>query len=218
MKTSILLLIAFAATSVVAQTPRPDLKGDAMGMTLSEFTAKHHREVGGRIAPPTSLTMPGMFPELIRDLAPGIVAATLNFPFEEKYDRLLQKSTPVATIATVPARIDYFFMRSRTNAKDDPRLYHIWVQFEVSGYSTVGDALIEKYGEPKTVEKSALQNRMGATFENVVSTWEFEHDSIVLTKFNGDVETSLLEFRDKARIVEFAERLKESSKKKADDL
>jgi len=40
----------------------------------------------------------------------------------------------------------------------------------------------------------------------------------VLTKFNGDVETSLLEFRDKARIVEFAERLKESSKKKADDL
>ncbi len=224
-KTSILLLVAFAATSVVAQTPRLDLKGDVMGMTLSEFTAKHHREVDGKIAPPTSLTNPGMFIDLIRDPALGVVAAELYFPFEEKHDRLAEleaalarKTTSLTTIGTVPARITYYFMRSRTDAKDDPRLYLIWCNFKASEYSTIRDALIVKYGEAKTEAKSAVKNRMGATFENVVSTWEFEQDSIVLTKFNGDLNTSLLLFRDTLRFVEYGKRLKESRKKDADDL
>ena len=71
-----------------------------------------------------------------------------NYPFEEKYDSLRERSIPPTTIANVHARIIYSFIAPSLDSTDDAKylLYSIYVSFPSNKFNQIAEALIEKEG------------------------------------------------------------------------
>lgn len=131
-----------AADEVEEEDDVFDLKGDKLGMSLTEFKKKHHRKVKGDNAalPWCSDSRPGI------DFTPlgseayfqqaGLINCQLHYPFEENYSGW--KPQTVGGAPTLLLR--YHFI--------DEKLYEITVAFDRDDFDPVQDALIAKYGDP----------------------------------------------------------------------
>ncbi|TAM40076.1 MAG: hypothetical protein EPN58_11365 [Rhodanobacter sp.] len=63
------------------------------------------------------------------------------------------------------------------------------------GYDDVHQALVAKFGKPKSVSHPMLQNGFGATFRQEESFWTGAHGAqLLLSQYAGDVENSSLYF------------------------
>ena len=62
-------------------------------------------------------------------------------------------------------------------------------------FDTVEAGVVTKYGQPTKTSNDAVQNRMGATFQNVEHYWEGEGGRYIrLSKYAGSLEDSTLYF------------------------
>jgi len=76
----------------------------------------------------------------------------------------------------------------------DGTVQDIGLRFSEEDFSKVESGLREKFGEPST-ERSEVQNRMGAGFNQVTHTWKNEQrDLVVLVRYANDINHSVLLF------------------------
>jgi hypothetical protein len=76
------------------------------------------------------------------------------------------------------------------------RLYSVDMAFGIKFYPEIRDMLIGKYGKPARVQTQNIQNRAGATFENVMSEWEFREGTLKLNMRFAKIDTSWLTFEN----------------------
>ena len=75
----------------------------------------------------------------------------------------------------------------------DDRLGTVLIGLPSEGYSDVHQAMVAKFGEPKTKE-SAVQNRMGASFAQREHIWLDASSRLVLSKYSSSLDSSSLTF------------------------
>lgn len=124
--------------------------------------------------------------------------------------KLILNSYCKETIADVPIKVfslNFF----------DEILHSISLSFDQKNFSQVLTALTVKYGEPKTKIEN-IQNRMGATFENIISFWNKQDATITAKRFSFDLENSIVLFQSNFALKESARRRILHAKNTAKDL
>ena len=99
----------------------------------------------------------------------------------------------------------------------DGKLHRIMITFDSKEYSTVLDALTEKYGKPISATER-IQNRMGAEFENETNTWNKTEQTLKAQKYTGKITVSSVTFQTDAGYAEFNRRFELQKKAGAKDL
>lgn len=64
-------------------------------------------------------------------------------------------------------------------------------------FKKLTDAFTTKYGKPCKAEMPKVQNRMGASFDNIVLTWCFASGNLKAEMFGVDLDTSLITYEDR---------------------
>jgi predicted Zn finger-like uncharacterized protein len=171
-----------------------EFKGAKLGMSLLDFKTKFHRkyEAGkAYVIPWTSDERK----EIEREKEPNtflaeeswhikarITNARLSYPFE---DRKKSEFTPTLAGIRTDGHVFGFI---------DEQLYLILFQFPQSGFETVTEAMIAKYGKPSRTSTRSYQNGFGVVFVGSVIMWENGSSTISLIEHVGDAKTSTLIF------------------------
>ena len=79
---------------------------------------------------------------------------------------------------------------------------NISVNFAPAIFDTVKAGLIEKFGKPESDKIQAIQNGMGAIFEQNTVSWGRDDDIMVLTKYRTKVTESELFIASKAAMAQ----------------
>ncbi|HTC50729.1 MAG TPA: hypothetical protein VK700_02205 [Steroidobacteraceae bacterium] len=86
------------------------------------------------------------------------------------------------------------------------------VTFPEIGFAQVQTAVVEKLGSPAVHNHQAVQNRMGANFDNEYFAWkDTAANFVILQKYAGDIERSILSFTTQADRDASANSVKEHS-------
>jgi hypothetical protein len=192
------ILLSTAARAQVAGTVKPEpepyeLKGNRLGMSLSDFKTRYFHVPTGdtRPGPFCSDAYPDGFSRRTKlhdtaaldavkaDTAAGLVTCKIFFPYEEM-------EGPKSTVANVPVVLLFDFV--------DGKLYRIGASFRQEVFDRVRAAFTEKYGEPNLAETKTYQNAFGATFAGQIILWSNGLSSIQLTERGIDLNTSTLTF------------------------
>ncbi|MHB1186502.1 hypothetical protein [Thiobacillus sp.] len=97
-------------------------------------------------------------------------------------------------------------------------LKSIAVSVSPKNYIQIVDALREKYGKPQKEEKELLQTKSGATFENTILTWQSGPSTLMIRKYFGRIDSSVLKFEMGDYLEEVSRRRAKRSKSGASDL
>jgi hypothetical protein len=114
------------------------------------------------------------------------------------------------TIAGVPisALLLYYY---------NGKLQTISISLDSKQFPQVSEALKEKYGEGN-VKTDAVQNRMGATFENKILSWRKPGATLEAKRFTSKIDRSSVIYRTDFAIEEFQRRHGSTTKEQAKDL
>jgi hypothetical protein len=114
------------------------------------------------------------------------------------------------TIAGAPVQILLLYYYSG-------KLEAITISFDAKHFSQVAGALTEKYGEG-TVKTEAVQNRMGATFENEIYLGRRDDAALEAKRYSSKLDRSSVMYRSDFALQEFGRRQGTTAKDKAKDL
>lgn len=168
-----------AAESVTQKEPAPkpkprmfSLKGIVPGMTLAELRTALKRELKD--------------PELE-------LKQTVSAPQRSEYDLYdslhPEPSFRTTTFANVYCRPVFRFVKA---ADGKMRLYTMQAMFYSEDWDQMREALVAKFGQPTSSGSESVQNRMGAQFENDSALWESDASSLLIEKYYGDLDSSVL--------------------------
>lgn len=188
---STLLIIMICAQAVTAracavpQSTLPaapyELKGDQLGMSLTDFKTKHYHLPEGD--PKCSDDYPPPQHAVVAievKYPPGVVACKIFFPFEER-------PVPKTTIANVPVSYQVFYFV-------DGKLFKIEIIFNEKDFEVVRAAFEDKYHSPAKSETKNYQNGFGASFEGKNLTWQNDASIIIMRQFGVDLTRSTIVF------------------------
>lgn len=94
----------------------------------------------------------------------------------------------------------------------------VMARFPASEFDGVVAALTEKYGRPKSIEKTSVQNRMGASFPQIEITWRQDGTTLVAKKLDLNIETMSVQLTSDESAARAVEDAKARAKKNANDL
>lgn len=97
------------------------------------------------------------------------------------------------------------------------KLEIISISLDTKHFSEVTAALTEKYGAGN-VKTEAVQNRMGATFENKIYSWRRDNATLEAKRYSSKLDRSSVIYRTDFALQEFARRQGTTVKEKAKDL
>jgi len=182
----------FILFSTPAQSSEPyGLKGDLMGMSLTEFRQKHHREFPATVTYKGSTIIAPWCSDTRKDqnslalvskdwyFDAGLINCRLDYPFEDK-------TTTIGGVAQ--SKVIYQFV--------DEKLFMIVSEFSTVDFEKVSAAFSAKYGSPKTDAVKVYQNRFGANFTGVVTEWDNGVSFITLTETDGKIGSSTVVIGD----------------------
>jgi hypothetical protein len=87
------------------------------------------------------------------------------------------------------------FAKANIAISNEGLVTHIELRFESQYFSTVAQGAIDKYGKPAATRKSVVQNRMGATDENIELAWGSPKGSYIrLIRYSGNLDEATLYF------------------------
>lgn len=96
------------------------------------------------------------------------------------------------TVAGIkPFLLSFQFVQDASGAF---QLSQVNVSFKSEEFSTLSTALETKYGKPSSVKTEVVQNKLGATFENLTERWHNPASSIELQRFSTSLEYSSLTY------------------------
>lgn len=83
--------------------------------------------------------------------------------------------------------------------------------------SRINSALVEKYGQPSSIDNTPVQNKMGAEFDNWVKTWKMGSDQLVAKLRAGSVKEGSVLILGEAAMKLRAKQQQEQAKSGAKD-
>jgi hypothetical protein len=86
---------------------------------------------------------------------------------------------------------DYSFKFINGPKDTEPVLYEILFYIHTNAFPNVTSGLIDKFGKPK-IKEEKVQNKLGASFSNLIMTWENSSSVITYEQRYTDLETSRL--------------------------
>jgi hypothetical protein len=98
------------------------------------------------------------------------------------------------------------------------KLHRVTIGLHPNWFDDVIETLTTKYGKPKDVSKSTMQNRMGATFINQIYTWRFGDDTIHAQRYGRDLDSSFIEYSTDYADQEYKRRQRRQVRDKTKDL
>jgi hypothetical protein len=78
----------------------------------------------------------------------------------------------------------------------DGKLYSLDMGFAVNEYGQIREMLVGKYGKPTREKASTIQNRAGASFDNIATEWDFREGTLRLNMRYGRIDTSWVKFEN----------------------
>jgi hypothetical protein len=104
-----------------------------------------------------------------------------------------------------PTSVAGVYARTNTVTSTEGVVTRISLTFSSRSFDTVEAGVLSKYGEPTKTEQNTVQNRMGATYQNVEHTWEGEGGRYIrLSKYAGSLDDSTLYFGTAEDTAKFA--------------
>lgn len=98
------------------------------------------------------------------------------------------------------------------------RVVRVEREFNNSSFEMLVMGAKEKFGEPDSDKSSAVQNRLGATFDQRIITWEGDNATLTLSKRGRDVDSALFELTKKHSFRESVDIISKQAKEIADQL
>lgn len=186
------LALAFTAATLAAHGADPlSLKGIAPGMTLDQVEAAH----------------PG-FTKFCGDSAKAGNGSCLVFISRTTRNPDVPS---LATMGGAPVRsIDVKFIRGQVAT--------VHVRMENVRFGSVLAGLNEKFGEPAKVENSSIQNRAGASFDQVEATWKGSSAELTLRKRAGSIDVMSMDLAGTEFAADLEAQKKDRAKASAKDL
>ena len=114
------------------------------------------------------------------------------------------------TIAGAPVQLLLLYYYS-------DKLENISITFKSDHFSKVVSALSKKYGTGK-IKTKAVQNRMGATFENRMHSWSIGNNTLTAKQYSTDLNSSTVYYRVNISLNEMERRKKSKINPDVDDL
>jgi hypothetical protein len=114
------------------------------------------------------------------------------------------------TLGSVPVRGGYYFRADR--------FVSALLTFSAKDFPAIEGIFLERYGAPTSTTEQALQNRMGAQFENQVHLWLGDRVRIRLAKYGSKVTDGLVTIMLKTEAERFEKGSEEERKKGAGQL
>jgi len=197
-----------------AQLPpqnRPfELKGARLGVPLEMFKQKFQRAGANHPAPFCTDENPQKDNPALHYKASfqkaGIVHASVAAPEDRD-----PASPDRPTIAGFPAQsFVYHFV--------DGKLYQITIAFDRTNFAQVNEAITTKYGNPASKKGIKYDNYVDDSFDAVATVWGNSVSEITLVEFAGSRDRSLILFQHKDLKKLAEERIRQSTKSRADDL
>jgi hypothetical protein len=90
----------------------------------------------------------------------------------------------------------------------DERLIGIWLSFHSRNFFEMRDILTGKYGPANDERIETINNRAGASFENIVSVWNTPHGPMQLEQRFGRIDSSSLRIVERDAESEIEQRRK----------
>ena len=153
-----------------------EIKGDKLGMSLSEYLQKHPNDCMAQTISPK----PGQFSKPVDPNSFHLSCTN----FERIDPKTYERSLSLASVGMDWQNLDF----------SEQRLYRIAYTFQHSVYAVVESALEVKYGKPTSVKSETLQNGFGANFTRSLVVWKNGVSTITLSEMVGtDLTLSRLE-------------------------
>ena len=164
MMLSMFFLVASAQSAV---TPKVGFKGDVIGESYKTFQDKK-----GNCCAECYYKNPGIpVPEDKKDIN-GVITCLKTKKIATRND---------LTHGKVPVEENVFFRFYKKMGGDGGlRLFSIHFMFKEEYFDKVKANLVAKFGSPQKSKSVEVENRMGATFDRKVVSWEFDGDRVVL--------------------------------------
>lgn len=190
---TITMLVALWTTGAHAL----DLKGLKPGMTLAEVRA---------IVPSLDQLCEGQKP------LPNGSTLCPYFPLGGQIGKLRGSNVPALnTFANHEIKNMGIF-------HDGERLVLVMVTLDGAAFDDLHEALAAKFGKPFASDKSTVQNRMGASFDQVQTLWTAGDTFLRIKKRASKLDEMLLTLGSQSGTEERAEKKKEHARSNAKDL
>lgn len=107
-----------------------------------------------------------------------------------------QAKSPIGSTGLTELRVGGVHLTLLNYNYFDGRLVGLDMFMHVNWYREIHDMLVGKYGKPARQLDMPLQNRMGATFNNTRSEWDFKEGVLRFDKRSGSIDSSWLSFQN----------------------
>jgi hypothetical protein len=97
-------------------------------------------------------------------------------------------------------------------------LVRVSISFHVNLYQRILGALVTKYGKPDDTKTEEVQNKMGAKFDNEISSWNVSGVTLTINKYGDDLTKSSVLYSLDSSIQDMAERRKKENEATAKSL
>ena len=92
----------------------------------------------------------------------------------------------------------------------DDKLVSVNVNFKSKDYDFIKDVFIEKYGEPKEIEREKVKTEGGIEYENEILTWRGDIIEIHVEKYSRNINNGIAIYSN----INWLERLDKINKRK----
>ena len=76
----------------------------------------------------------------------------------------------------------------------ESKLYSLWMFVDVRHYSQIREMLVGNYGKPTREKASTVENRAGASFDDIITEWDFREGTLKLRYVQ--IDSSWLTFKN----------------------
>lgn len=175
------------------------VKGDQLGMSLTEYKARHTAEEERGSPCEDGNAFMGI---------PGIAGIVVCAKWHSY------------SLAGEKADVTFYFVSEKPKEPSTGKLARFNISFNHhNSYLIILAAMLEKFGTPDTQKRGVVQNKMGAKFGMVVSQWKNETGEITLKEFDGSIDRSSLLFtHNKLSSLMNKRIIKAQNKKALDDM
>ncbi len=187
-----------AAVSADSQEPsKKPLTAQAaysfMGLTLGQSKAEAAAVIEAMNA--TNYRLGQFEPPVCKTDAPGLAGSGLEFCyFSVKYSYL-------------PA---YARSHAFTLLLVDDKVASITYDFDRNKYDAMVQAIVKKYGAPKSSQNVVMQNQMGASFRGKVYVWSNAVSDIRANEYGTTLDRSAIHVEDLKLVREFEKRARDN--------
>ncbi|WP_161963328.1 hypothetical protein [Xanthomonas campestris] len=88
-------------------------------------------------------------------------------------------------LGDIPSHTKFHFIRQKP--EDEPRLFYITSSGPTANYDDLVATFTQALGKPSSVKSGDVQNRLGASFKNDITTWSNTSSKVVISRYGDTI-------------------------------